>query len=212
MWQPSVIKPHGQLRTGTNYLTWLLASNFGVRVLGSEEGGWKHGPIQIAPDTHYIVVSKDIDEWVSSFWTWERIHGRSNASSLIDFLTAEVTHPVLRRVWQAAHPVDAWNRAYRCWFAQSASAPVLFVRHESLVRRFEETLERIEVSFGLTRLKPSFINRAERADDWETPLPRPALELERYHSAARSEPLDHESLTFVHNNVDDSLRAHLGYE
>jgi len=53
-----VVKVHGLLRTGTNYVSALLGENLDVQVLGPEKGGWKHGPIDMAEGVTTVVVVK----------------------------------------------------------------------------------------------------------------------------------------------------------
>ncbi len=206
-----VIKPHGQVRCGTNYLSRLLRENFAVTVYESEEGGWKHGPIQGAAGVAYIVLTKDPYSWLVSFRAWEEIHSRSHAQRMIDFLTAPVSHPALRSTWSATHPLDAWNRAYGHWMTQRQTADVLVLPYEGLLTRFEESLGSIERRFGLQRGAANYSNVFDRVDVWTTPRPRHPLDLARYVDGGTLEEFDNESAAFVRQYVDQALVRELGY-
>lgn len=144
-----VVKVHGLLRTGTNYLSAVVGENLDVTVLGPENGGWKHGPIEPAPGVGVVVVVKSPFTWLESFYNWERIRQRTEAPTLTEFAEAPVSHPELARVWRAHDPVDAWNKATASWVAASAAGAdaaggdVVVVRYEDVIADLAGTLDRV---------------------------------------------------------------------
>ena len=88
-----VVKVHGLLRTGTNYVSALLGENLDVWVLGPEKGGWKHGPIEQADDVSVVVVVKNPYTWLESFYQWELIRRRTEADTVTEFASSPLSHP-----------------------------------------------------------------------------------------------------------------------
>lgn len=206
-----IVKVHGLLRVGTNYMEALLKRNFLVHCLGQTDGGWKHGPCQREPDSHYVFLVKNPYAWALSFLEWERIHGRTDARSVGDFLARPLTHPRLRAEWGAQTPLEAWNTTLRSWLAHAADDNAVFVRYEDLLTDFRAQLRRIAERFELRARNSDFVNIHARADDWRTPRPRRELDLDGYRSESYVEQFDDGARTLMRDGLDESLLARFDY-
>jgi hypothetical protein len=206
-----IVKPHGQLRCGTNYLTRVLRENFAVSVCESDECGWKHGPMHGDPALSYVLVTKDPYSWLVSFRRWEEIHNRSRVPSLATFLQTPVSHRRLGATWGASDPLDAWNRSYGTWIVQTRELGGLVIRYERLLTDFDETLHEVERHLQAVLLHEEFVNVTERVDTWATPRKRPALDLRSYVDSAARATFDDDALQLVRERIDTDLARALGY-
>jgi hypothetical protein len=204
------VKVHGLLRTGTNYIAALLQENFRVRALGPDEGGWKHGPIQVGSSAIVVVTFKSPYTWLTSFYDWERIHERTRATTLLEFASAPVTHPRLAEVWAPTDPLDAWNRTTTNWLHDAGQRNFLIVRYEDMISDVAAELGRFE-SFSSARRRHEVIADIEqRVDTWPTPNPRGPLDRSRYR-AGNGSGVEADVRTLMDQRLDPALLTSLGY-
>jgi hypothetical protein len=202
-----VVKVHGLLRTGTNYVSALLGENLFVHVLGPEDGGWKHGPIDEAPGMVFVVVVKSPSAWLESFYKWELIRGRTKSPSLADFAISPVSHPQLARVWNARDPIDAWNKATAGWVAAQQTGNVLLVRYEDVIVDIGRELDRFTARFPTTRRHRRPVDIESRVGPgWKTVGP-----VDRHHYTGAPPGLDPELMALLDARLDQELVRSLGY-
>ena len=202
------VKVYGILRSGTNYLSALLETNYRLRSLGSTEEGWKHGPIQTHPNVLPVLIVRDPYTWITSFYEWERIHNRTYAQ-LDDFIALPVTHPRLGECWNASSPIDAWNKALSSWIVRAEELDVPVIRYEDLLSNFETQLIRIEGRYLLRRRATDLVNITDRVDTWRTPNPR--SEFTTRTGSSKEAPLDSEVIRLVNGRLDRGVVETLGY-
>jgi hypothetical protein len=206
-----IVKIHGTLRVGSNYLQKLLENNFSARVLGSEELAWKHGKMTYCRSCKYIVISRNPFSWAISFWNWEKVHHRTDEQNLAAFLRAKVTHPKLKEEWGARNPIDAWNRSYENWQSFVDRPNVVFIRYEDLLEEFQSTMTRIGDTLDLQPLVEEFVDFKKRADNWKKPSEMGKLNVEFYKDKKFISSLDEESISYMRDNLKPELIAKLGY-
>lgn len=209
---PPVIKVHGLLRTGTNYMQKLLNNNFDVVCLGDTESGWKHGPCNYKSYINYVFLVKNPYSWVRSFMEWEKIHKRIGGITLEEFLVAPVSHPELREAWSVSNPVEAWNRTLESWTRYMSRGNVVFIRYEDLLGSFDEQMSGIRDSLGLDMKSDSFVNITARADNWKTPKPRKSLDRDYYLNKTYLEECTPGEMNIIAANLDDQIVRQFGYE
>lgn len=203
-----VVKVHGLLRTGTNYVSALLGENLDIQVLGPEKGGWKHGPIDETDGVTFVVVAKSPYTWLESFYNWERIRERTVAATLTEFASSPVSHPQLARVWQASDPVDAWNKATASWVGAERSGHVLVVRYEDVIADVGHELDRFTERFPTPRRHRTPVDIASRVGPgWKTVGP---VDRDRYSTGA-SPGLDDELVALLEARLDPELMRSLHY-
>ena len=203
-----VVKVHGLLRTGTNYVSALLGENLDVQVLGPEKGGWKHGPIDMAEGVTTVVVVKSPDTWLESFYKWELIRGRTEVRTLTEFATAPVSHPRLTDVWGARDPIDAWNKANASWVGAEATGDVLVVRYEDVIADIGRELDRFTARFPTRRRHRTPVDIESRVGPgWKTVGP-----VDRDHYTAGAwQRLDEELVALLAARLDRELVRLLRY-
>ena len=205
------LKIHGQVRTGTNYLAELVRLNLMVHVFESDEAGWKHGPIELAAGTSFVIITKDPYRWLVSFRNWEQIHHRSGASDLALFARAPVTHPRLRAAWAAADPIDAWNLSMASWLAQVDAGRAVLIRYEDLLRDLHGQLGRLEQACCARRRVTNFVDVSERVDTWPTPEPRHAFERAKYLPCGPPAEFSDDALELMRERLAAEIIERLGY-
>ena len=146
-----VVKVHGLLRSGTNYVSALWGENLDVSVLGPEKGGWKHGPIDESEQATVVVVVKNPYTWLESFYRWELIRRRTEAETLTEFASSPVSHSQLASVWGSTDPVDTWNKATASWVRAQDSGRVFVVRYEDVIVDIGRELQRFIEKFPTKR-------------------------------------------------------------
>lgn len=203
-----VVKVHGLLRTGTNYVSALLGENLDVRVLGPEKGGWKHGPIDETEDVTVVVVVKNPYTWLESFYRWELIRRRTEAATLTEFATAPLSHPQLASVWGATDPIDAWNKATASWVEAERSGKVLVVRYEDVIVDIGRELNRFTARFPTKRRHRTPVDITSRVGPgWKTVGP-----VDRDHYATIALPrLDSGLVSLLDKRADQELIRTLRY-
>ena len=206
------VKIHGLLRAGTNYLEAVMAKNFRVKCLGSDEGGWKHGHCRLEPWKKYVFVVKNPYAWLVSFYDWEKIHNRTSARNLGEFIEQAVSHDQLRLEWQAEHPIDVWNKALTSWSLDSTNVPSLFVRYEDLINDFDTEMSRLRDYFKLTMRQRAFSNIESRVDTWPTPKPRKPFQIEYYKDHKYLADFKAANLATIGQQLNTGLLSRFGYD
>jgi hypothetical protein len=203
-----VVKVHGLLRTGTNYVSALLGENLDVQVLGPEVGGWKHGPIEGANGVTVAVVAKNPFTWLESFYKWELIRERTQAPTLTEFAGAPLSHPQLAAVWGAADPVDAWNRATASWVAAQDSGDVLVLRYEDVIDDVGSQLDKFTDRFPTRRRHRHPVDIESRVGPgWKTEGP-----VDRGHYTGEAPTgLDDALVALLEERLDRELMLALAY-
>jgi len=206
------VKTHGLLRSGTNYMQKLLENNFYVVCPGPSEGGWKHGHCIYEPEKKYVFLVKNPYAWLYSFRNWEIIHNRSLAKSLGEFATQLLSHTQLMKEWDLNTPVEAWNRAHASWLSYCDRENTIFIRYEDLIDDVEAQLVLIRDKFSLRARDEKFVNINSRADTWDTPNPRKALEIDFYRHERYLEEFDEQTLAILREQLDRSLLSRFNYQ
>lgn len=202
------VKVHGLMRTGTNYVSALLGENLDIPVLGPEEGGWKHGPIEEADDTTVVVVVKNPYTWLESFYKWELRRQRTEAATLTEFALSPVSHRRMARVWGAVDPIDAWNKANASWLQAERTGNVLVVRYEDVIADIGRELDRFTTMFPTQRRHHTPVDITSRVGPgWKTVGP---VDREHYMSVALPGP-ESGLVALLDGRVDQDLMRALRY-
>lgn len=205
------IKIHGLLRSGTNYLQAVMTRNFRVVCLDSTAGGWKHGHCHREPKRKYVFVVKNPYAWLGSFYNWEKIHNRTSAQNLAEFIDQPVSHEQLRLEWNAEFPLDVWNKALASWISDANDVPSRFIRYEDLIDDFEAEMGLIRDRFQLVTRRRAFENIEGRVDTWPTPNPRGEFQIDYYRSDRYLQDFDAATLAAIRKQLDVRLLSRFSY-
>ncbi len=207
-----VIKIHGTLRVGTNYLKKLLDANFRGRALLPEEHGWKHGKIKYSDKFKYIIMVKDPIAWVLSFWKWEKLHNRSDSKNVVEFIENNLTHEKLKNEWSEVDVIKVWNKSYQYWMQYVENDNVTLVRYEDLINDFDETMSALMTGINLEKKADVFVNITKRADEWKTQRVMEALNVDSYRKKQYLSVLGAETVSLIRSKLDNKILDVLGYD
>ena len=163
--QIKYFKIYGQLRTGTNYLSTLIINNFTETTVFMNIGGWKHGKIIEYPNNNELLntvdpISKNkynIEETIKLFknnnvkflvivknpYMW--IH------SVSVYKNKEITRKFI------LDNISIWNNTYSNYKDYIESGKAYLVKYEILLQEPNETLDKINNKFNLTKKNPEYI-------------------------------------------------------
>jgi len=150
--------------------------------------------------------------WLVSFYDWEKIHNRTSARNLGEFIEQAVSHDQLRLEWQAEHPIDVWNKALTSWSLDSTNVPSLFVRYEDLINDFDTEMSRLRDYFKLTMRQRAFSNIESRVDTWPTPKPRKPFQIEYYKDHKYLADFKAANLATIGQQLNTGLLSRFGYD
>lgn len=224
----------GALRSGTNYLRFLLERNFTCRV-SYHAYGWKHAGVPILhattrmryPDLPILFVVKNPHAFLVSLHHYRCRHDRNMIAPLAwqEFLRRPLVlydrdrskSPQLR----FANPVQYWNQLY--WnlaFLPADRFRVRGLRYEDLLAEPQARASEAAAALGLRRRAGDFLlpqdevsrmkdRRPSRRNPWTTGRPfDPGYYVRRdylSHFSARD-------LDFVAGELDQTLVDHFGYD
>jgi len=159
------IKQYGAKRTGTNYLKWLMESNFQNITVLSNILGWKHG------------LHPDKVDWSGNEWDHRR---PQNSKKLVKLITedlrdsynnGDIRYSVIiknpysyyvshLRLWpknstdqRIVDCITTWNDSYNNWYNLSQSSQLTRVtKFEDLIKNKKIELNKIANKFELRRI------------------------------------------------------------
>jgi len=115
------VKVYGIQRSGNNWLMWMLAANYRVKVLGNTFG-WTHGPIN--PDAGAdvsLIISKHPLAWLPSMYRFAKNRGDSFAGFV-----------------KRSKCIEDWNARYAGYLKDAEKVDGVFLRYEDLLENDPE--------------------------------------------------------------------------
>lgn len=152
--QDELIKVYGLQRSGTNYITHLLNTNFqNVKVLVNI-GGWKHGtynvPFCLGREVHCICMVKNPYAWLRSVYDYWGPNRKKNIGpdltnvSFEDFLKSPAIFEKQKGVpflFRAENPIQYWNNMnYHYSSVEVSSKKFCILTYEALLGTFEKIM------------------------------------------------------------------------
>jgi len=123
---PKKAKVYGIQRSGNNWLQWMLAANYKVKIMGSNYG-WTHGPYSTdkeVADAVNFVTSKHPIEWLPSMQRFHKVHHGLTIGQFI----------------RRCDMIERWNSLYAGHLANAEKFGARFVRYDDLLRDPEAVL------------------------------------------------------------------------
>lgn len=216
------IKIFGLQRSGTNYISDLIKSNFQDVEVWQNRGGWKHGfwrPTNIK--TNILVIHKSPYAWLHSvyrYWGQERklnIGPDLREVSFHDFLGSRLVLEAQRDVpflYRAANPIQHWNNMTLHWMS-IVGENVLHIRYESLLGGIHNPLLLVMDQFGLEpKSKDLDFHNTKKTCLPSGDLGESDFDSARYDQAKFLEAYSPEITNFVNANLDREVMGVLGYK
>jgi len=190
-------KVYGIQRSGNNWLQWLLAANYRVKIMGANFG-WTHGPYSTDAElagTLNLVISKHPVEWLPSMHRFHKVH---RGLTLAKFI-------------RTADAIEKWNSLYAGHVANAEAFGARFIRYDDLLADPEGVLE-ATVAGDLARKDQPF--RSADGQHMNTRMLPTSRKFDKNHYLKKVY-LNHytpELLEEVQARVDWKVASALGYE
>lgn len=224
---PTPIKIHGLQRSGTNYLTALIKSNFKDVEVWVNKGGWKHGTWRPTDKhAHIAVISKNPYAWLHSvyrYWGEERfcnIGPDLREVPFEQFVTSRLICEQQRAVpylMRAANPVQFWNNQYFHWLScRPQNANSIHIQYEALLEDVRRPLLEIMRTFTLDPVSADLDFRNIRhkclPSGEEIHMSNSLFEGRYYKTRQYLEFYTPELIDFVNANLDPDVMNLLKYQ
>lgn len=158
------IKIHGLMRSGTNFLEFLILRNFDVKPLVNQHA-WKHGHIKKDLEANTIVIFKEPFSWLYSIYTYSNRRNKVNifpATKGFDFkkfIRSKFVYQDKRNKipqFEESNPIFLWNKMYESWLFCDTIGKKIFIKYDYLLLQTEDALKKISKEFNM-KLKSSTI-------------------------------------------------------
>lgn len=145
------LKIHGIMRSGTNFLEFLIRNNFGF-VPMVNEGAWKHGKISSTLDADVVVIYKDIYAWLSSIHSYaittDFFQITSNIS-LSDFIRRKFLFVENESRLESENPITFFNECHDDYLKAETKRKKFFISYDKLLSKTEEQLKILAKSLDI---------------------------------------------------------------
>lgn len=147
------VKIHGLMRSGTNFLEFLLRNNFSIEPL-IDYPVWKHGPIKEDLQVPHLIVYKDIYSWLDSIYRYAMItefFGLTQETTFQQFLRQPFIFEECGNRLEEKNPVVFYNKSMRSWSNAKCIGPKRFISYEKLLCETSKQLDKISDLLGVPR-------------------------------------------------------------
>ena len=222
------IKIHGLQRSGTNYISHLIDTNFKNAKSLVNLGGWKHGfyaaPWFLGKEVHVIMITKNPYSWlVSMFRYWGpdkklRIGPNLEGVTFDEFVRNRCIFERQRDIpflYRSTNPVQHWNNMNFHWMSIRMNLKNVFVMtYESLTERTHLTLSNIETAFKLERVNEEFSD-CDKTFQPTGEITKPTDQRwnkDYYKKAEYLDMFSQDLLDFVNDQLDLDVMCKLEYD
>ena len=151
------IKVRGCMRSGTNFLEFLITNFFEIIPVEYEHKnkyGWKHGPFQPFDKCNHIIIFKDIYSWLRSIYLYVRQNRQwhlpnyfpfDKSESFSEFIRSSFHHRQFSNtVIDEEDPICYWNKINRYWLETPLEGKKIFIYYEKLLTDTENQLNELK--------------------------------------------------------------------
>lgn len=137
------IKIHGLMRSGTNFLEFLIFNNFKVEPLVNEFA-WKHGPINENKDFYVIISYKNIFSWLYSLYNYAlntKFFNVEKNTSFSSFIENKLIFKEREISLEEDNPIALYNKIHSSWFNSKNSK--VFINYEDLLLNTQQKIYKL---------------------------------------------------------------------
>jgi len=147
------VKIHGLMRSGTNFLEFLILRNFGVSPLVNEPV-WKHGPINKDLKANTIIIFKEPFSWLYSIYNYSNTNNLFPASKGFDFkkfIRSKFIFQERSKIpqFEESNPILLWNKMHKSWLHSDTAGEKIFIKYNSLMLQTEDVLKKVAEKFNM---------------------------------------------------------------
>ena len=228
---PELIKIYGLQRSGTNYITHLLNTNFqNIKVLVNA-GGWKHGtynvPFCLGREVHCVCMVKNPYAWLRSVYEYWGPNRKKNIGpnlkdvSFEDFIKSRAIFEKQKGVpflFRAENPIQYWNNMnYHYHSIVSQDKKICLLTYEALLSQFENVMLGLSNEFEImpssnnltfSNCSNEFVPSGEEVQVSNNPWDK----LKYYTDKEYLKYYTPEMLGYVNSHLDIELKSKFEYE
>lgn len=225
------IKIYGLQRSGTNYVTHLLNTNFKNTKVLVNVGGWKHGhyaiPYIFPEEIDSAIVFKNPYAWLWSVYEYWGPNKKLNIGpnlegvSFEQFVKSRATYEVQKGVpylIRAANAVQYWNNMNYHWLTiMPQKSRVCHITYESVLASMHKTLLQLMEVYGLDPVSENLDFKGSNytfTPSGENLKENKESKFSKQSYYTQSKYLEHytpELIDFVNQNLDQEVMQRLGY-
>ena len=159
------VKIHGLMRSGTNFLEFLILRNFDVKPLVNQHA-WKHGHINKDLKANTIIIFKEPFSWLYSIYTYSNRCNLFPASKGFDFkkfIRSKFVFQERNEIpqFEESNPVSLWNKMHESWLFCDTAGKKIFIKYDSLLLQTEYFLKRVAEEFNMKLKSPTMVFPSE---------------------------------------------------
>ena len=217
-----IVKIYGEKRTGTNYLTTLILTNFIDTTVFMNVGGWKHGKFIETPNKTNLLntvdrITKDkinVDETISLFTTKQVkfIIIIKNPYMWIKSMSEADRKPITPAF--VKDHINFWNDHYSDYMKYIQNETALLVKYESLLIDPIGTMNSIKTKFNLTTNKDYVFEKRKLLACSDSALGstmNKICDTSRYTNLDVSKHLKKNIIELINNTIDTNLMQFYDY-
>jgi hypothetical protein len=144
------IKIHGLMRSGTNFLEFLITKNFGIQPLVNEFA-WKHGGIREDLEADTVIIYKNIYSWLVSIYNYAlrtNFFKINKNITFSEFVHREFIFNENRMNIREENSIAFYNKSYKSWFDTKTKGKKIFISYELLLDKTEEQMNKLAVALN----------------------------------------------------------------
>jgi len=216
------IKIHGLMRSGTNFLEFLILRNFDVIPLVNQHA-WKHGHIKKDLEANTIIIFKEPFSWLYSIYTYSNRKNKINifpATKGFDFkkfIRSKFVYkdrPNKIPQFEELNPVFLWNKMHESWLFCDTAGKKIFIKYDSLLLQTEDVLKKIAEKFNMKLKSPTIVFPSENINPDKAAKIREVNSMqykdENFHSKKQyMKYFDEDDIKFVEENLNANVLAEL---
>jgi hypothetical protein len=141
----SAVKIHGLMRSGTNYLQFMVERNFGISAIINEYA-WKHGGINPKLNAYHLIVFKNIHAWLSSIYDYSQsstFFPKSKNKSLSEFIRSEFLFLERGTEVKKDNPIQLYNLMHESWLSTECKKEKLWIDYGNMISCPEKQMAKI---------------------------------------------------------------------
>jgi hypothetical protein len=222
--QVKYFKIYGQMRTGTNYISFLIKNNFLDTNVFMNIGGWKHGKLIEFPNNIELVnyvdsitknnieINKTIDLFKNNNVNFLVIIKNPYMwiNSISVYKNKEITSEFI------IENISIWNEIYSNYKYYIECDKAYLVKYDTLLKETNEVLDKIMNKFNLTKKNQEYIleNNVLHANNDSNigKTKRIIFDKNKYISPNITNYLSNDIIRNINENIDVSLMKFYDYE
>jgi hypothetical protein len=144
------LKIYGLIRSGTNFLEFLIRNNFGFAPMVNE-GAWKHGKISYDLDADVVIIYKDIYAWLYSIhkYSLDTDFFKNGKVNLSEFIKSNFLFVENDAKLESTNPITFFNECHDHYLKADTKRKKIFIKYDEILSNTGEQLQSLATSLDV---------------------------------------------------------------